>query len=73
MTTTAQATALSQIPRDLLDELQTVDYAKGAAVRFSPGPIGKLVTGTYIKRTSRGHQVDWSGHKLLVTYVVPVV
>jgi hypothetical protein len=70
---TTQPTTLSQIPRDLLADLQKVDYAKDAKVRFSPSPIGKLVTGTYVRRTDKGHQVDWHGNKLLVTYVVPVV
>jgi hypothetical protein len=71
MMTSERLTALSQIPRDVLAELQALPWTEGEAVRFSPSPIGKLVTGTYVRRTKQGHEVDWKGHKLHVTYVVP--
>jgi hypothetical protein len=69
----SKPTALSQFPKDVLTRLQAHPWAEGEAVRFSPSPIGKLVTGTYVRRTARGHEVDWRGHKLHVTYVVPDV
>jgi hypothetical protein len=69
--TTQHLTALAQIPRAQLVELQRIPRQAGDAVRFSPSPIGKLVTGTYVRRTDRGHEVDWKGHALFVTYVVP--
>lgn len=64
-------TALSQVPGDQLAQLQALPWEAGEAVRFSPSPIGKLVTGTYVRRTACGHEVDWRGHRLRVTYVVP--
>ena len=71
--TTTDIKALAQIPADLLADMQAATYTKGQAVRFSPNPIGRLVTGTYVGRTARGHKVNWCGTPLEVTYVIPVL
>lgn len=68
-----QFKSLAQIPADLLADAQAATYTNGQPVRFSPSPIGKLVTGTYVKRTDQGHTVDWCGNRLQVTYVIPAL